>query len=155
MGRASRPRVFQTFKRGYYQVDFIKISGSRPRRNALLDHFLQRRDGRRDDPVGNFLFRWSSVRCRGDFVVSGRGIRRFHLSSNNFISRSVDRDGISEKGLTRRCSQPLAAPCPALLHDPPPADHNPQFARPFRVAELDVRLHDAASGGSGNSVFCS
>ena len=29
------------------------------------------------------------------------------------------------------------------------------LASPFGVAELDVRLHDAASGGSGNSVFCS
>ena len=48
---------------------------------------------------------------------------------------------------TRRCSQPLAALRFRRSKALPPTNINPYLERPFGVAELDVRLHDAASGG--------
>ena len=49
--------------------------------------------------------------------------------------------------LTRRCSQPLAALRFRHSKALPPTNINPYLGSPFGVAELDVRLHDAASGG--------
>ena len=43
----------------------------------------------------------------------------------------------AQRQLTRRCSQPLAAPLLAFIRDVPLVDHNPLLGCPFGVAELD------------------